>query len=176
MCQELGMRCQERTARLHLPRPRLQPKSGYLDHLQTDQPISKRRGRRGGEEQTVDEHDIKRGVDCCWDLNRIKILQIGKVGKLPQIARKRDRILICGLGDIINRVVELLETRNRDRIVAARVDCHFIPRYGDISRQGLGGGSSSVKGRKVACDALCLGAIEYCRRLDELDVPVKVVG
>jgi hypothetical protein len=36
------MRCQERTARLNLPQFRLQSKFGYLDHLQTDQPIYKR--------------------------------------------------------------------------------------------------------------------------------------
>ena len=115
------MRPQDRTARLNWPLLQPRPMSGYSDHLRTQ---LAEKGRSGSETHTIDEHDIKRRVDCRRNLIHVKLLQIGKVGKLFQIARERNRVLMCRLRDVIDRVIELLETRNRNCRIAARVNRH----------------------------------------------------
>lgn len=52
----------------------------------------------------------------------MELPQICKIGEFPQIAGDRDCVLVRRSRDVINYVVELFETGNSYRRVAARVD------------------------------------------------------
>lgn len=130
-------------------------------------------GRGDKRRRTVDELDLERRVDRRRHLVLVERLQVHHVRVLLEVACDAD-LVVLRRGLVPDRVVQLLEARNRDRRVAARIDLDAGPRHRDGARLG-GRGERLVLG-EVEGRALALGAAEHRRGLHELDVPVQMLG
>ena len=104
---------------------------------------------------------------------RVEQLQVIKIRKLLQITRDRYPILVRLVRDVIDGIVELLETGNSGRRVTTCIDGHTIVGDGDLCVGGERGRGLWNRG-KAECRTLPLSTIECRRWLDELYVFVEV--
>ncbi len=126
--------------------------------------------------RTVDENGLERRVERIRALIRKERLQVLDVCKLLEVPSDADLVPVLGRGLETDRVVQLLDARNGDSLVARRVD---MPAR---CRGNADGGSISCNlGRlllvRVEAEgrAEALQAREHGRGLNEIDVAVKVL-
>ncbi len=127
--------------------------------------------------RTVDENGLERRVERIRALIRKERLQVLHVCKLLEVPSDANLVPVLGRGLETDRVVQLLDARNGDGLVARRVDVPARCR-GDAD----GGSISCNLGRlllliRVEAEgrAEALHAREHGRGLDELDVVVEVL-